>query len=142
MHYAVVCATQKAFAAHRLQRLQPELQCTIALQWDSALSQIEENLSIAKALGLKADHREPDVFIGSNELERARVLLDAVNPARKPVVIFSTQPSGNQPTEWHGDRWSAVLTAVIGARPAATICWYRQSVRGNRPSARLGGCSD
>jgi ADP-heptose:LPS heptosyltransferase len=84
----------------------------IALQRNPALSMIQENLSIAKALGLKAEHREPDVFVGMDEVERARALLQGINPGQKPMVIFSTQPSGGQPTEWHADRWSAVLAAV------------------------------
>jgi ADP-heptose:LPS heptosyltransferase len=84
----------------------------IALQRNASLSILQENLSIAKALGLQAEHREPELFVGAEEVERARALLRQVNPAKKPVIIFSTQSSGGQPTEWHADRWSAVLTAV------------------------------
>ena len=84
----------------------------IALQRDPALSMIEENLSIAKALGLKAEHREPRVFVNGDAADRARALLDGMNPQGKPVVICSTQPSGGQPTSWLVDRWSAVLSAL------------------------------
>ncbi len=122
----------------------------IALEPDSAKSMLANNLAIAGALGASAEPREPCVFVSAEDIEAARALLAEVNLQQKPVVVFATQPSGGQPTEWRDACWGETLRHVsaLGFLPvfAGTVA---QSTAIDRlrdasgvPTASLAGQTD
>ncbi|HEY5330461.1 MAG TPA: glycosyltransferase family 9 protein [Acidobacteriaceae bacterium] len=75
------------------------------LQYDPMLSLIDNNLRLVDG----SRHVEPGVYFTADELEHARAMLREVNPAGLPVTAFVVQGSGGQPTEWHDDRFAAVI---------------------------------
>lgn len=86
---------------------------TLPLKRDSQnRSLLEDNLRIGQALGATATHYEPRVFFSAEVAAEAERLLIPHNPKHLPIAVFSTQPSGGQPTAWHSDRFAAVAEAL------------------------------
>jgi len=85
------------------------------LQYDPTLSLIDNNLRLVDGSG----HLEPAVHFTADELDQARTMLREANPAELPVTAFVVQGSGGQRTDWHDDRFAAVVrhTQTLGHLP-------------------------
>jgi len=86
---------------------------SITLRRDVQRSMIENNLQIAHVLGADSMPREPRMYTSQKDIESARQLLAEVNPRSLPVVVFSSQPSGGQPTAWWPERWAPVVQYIV-----------------------------
>jgi ADP-heptose:LPS heptosyltransferase len=83
------------------------------LRRDSAnRSLIAENVAVAEAIGVPARISEPRVYVSPQVTEGARALLAQVNPNALPTAIFVTMGSGGQPTQWHDERFAAIIAFV------------------------------
>lgn len=81
----------------------------IPLHIDAALSQIANNLRVTNIFGYHSTHSEPNLFFTPDDLEKTNNLLNLSNPSNKPLVMIVTQPSGDQRTFWHNDRFLTVV---------------------------------
>ena len=79
------------------------------LSHDRSVSLIENNLQLAKLLGISADAIEPRVFYSPRDAEVARKLLEPFRVSGRSVLVAVTQNSGGLPTAWHDDRWAETL---------------------------------
>lgn len=82
------------------------------LQYDPALSLIDNTLRVATQLGGAAQHREPAVFFDTEELARGKELIRGAPARRSGLIGFVLQGSGGQRTGWHPNRFAAVIRAV------------------------------
>jgi len=80
------------------------------VHYDRRVSLIENNLQLAKLLGISAHPIEPKVFYSEDDAAAARSLLEPARAAGRPVLVAATQGSGGLPTAWHDDRWAATLS--------------------------------
>lgn len=94
---------------------------TVSLALDKSESMLANNLAIAAAIGAGAQHIEPRIFFSTADANDARSLLRSINPDGLPIAIFSTQSSGGQPSQWHEDRFQAVI-AAIAERGLLPVC--------------------
>lgn len=89
------------------------------LAFDSALSQIANNLRIVEALGHVPEFFEPEIFYSNADLGFAReTLARAGVQAGQPVAVFVTQTSVTQRKSWPAERFRAAaefLTKHYGA---------------------------
>ena len=81
-----------------------------ALRTDDALSQIGNNLRLAKLVGCPNTVLEPKVFYSAEDVAYARDLLAPMRDKGQPVMVVVTQGSGGQRTGWHDDRWASIIT--------------------------------
>ncbi len=79
------------------------------LEVDRELSQIANNLRLAKLVGCPGELLEPRVFYGAAEVEAARRLLEPLRAQGRAVLAAVTTTSGGQRTRWHEERWVEVL---------------------------------
>ena len=80
-----------------------------ALEYDKALSLIDNNLRLAGLVGCSEAHREPKVYFSAKNVAAAEEMVREANPAGRPVVVMVTQNSGGQRTGWHDERWVEVI---------------------------------
>lgn len=85
--------------------VQPELY-RVPMTFDSAKSQIANNLRIVEALGHTPSHFEPQIFFSEQDLAAAHGVLasDGV-AAEQPVAVFVTQTSVTQRKGWRAERF-------------------------------------
>jgi ADP-heptose:LPS heptosyltransferase len=77
---------------------------------DRGISLIENNLRLAKLLGVYADSIEPKVFYSNSDAATARGHLEPARKSGRPVLVAVTRNSGGLPTAWHDDRWAKTLS--------------------------------
>jgi ADP-heptose:LPS heptosyltransferase len=77
---------------------------------DRGISLIENNLRLAKLLGVSADPIEPKIFYSHADVGVARSWLEPARKAGRPVLVAVTRNSGGLPTAWHDDRWAKTLS--------------------------------
>jgi ADP-heptose:LPS heptosyltransferase len=80
-----------------------------ALEYDKALSLIDNNLRLAGLVGCSEAHREPKVYFSAADVAAAEGIVREANPGGRPVVVMVTQNSGGQRTGWHDERWVEVI---------------------------------
>jgi ADP-heptose:LPS heptosyltransferase len=80
-----------------------------ALRTDDGLSQIGNNLRLAKLVACADGHREPKVFFTARDVAKARMLLGEGRDVDRPRLVVVSQGSGGQRTGWHDGRWVRVL---------------------------------
>lgn len=79
------------------------------LVFDSARSQIANNLRIVETLGHATRHFEPQIFFTDEDMAGARKLLaDAGVEMERPLAIFITQTSVTQRKSWRAERFQQV----------------------------------
>lgn len=74
-----------------------------AYDWTRSL--IDNNLRLAG----DSAHIEPAIYFTADELSAARALLADANPASRPLTAIVLQGSGGQRTDWHDERFAAVI---------------------------------
>lgn len=98
----------------------PELY-DLPLTFQPERGQIEGNLDIVRALRHAGETCEPRIFFGPQEAEYAAGLLEAMSDGNSgPRIVFVTQNSGGQPTQWDQDRFRQVIGQLhqqVGAIP-------------------------
>lgn len=110
------------------------------LRYDPTLSLIDNNLRLVEGSG----HLEPAVYFTADELEHARAMLRESNPVSLPVTAFVLQGSGGQRTEWHDDRFVAVVRHMqtLGYLPVYLgTADNAAKIEGLRSRAGSPGCS-
>ncbi len=80
-----------------------------ALRTDEELSQIGNNLRLAKLIGSPSVPSEPKMFYSEEDVAQARGLLAPMRERSERILVAVTQGSGGQRTGWHDDRWVRVL---------------------------------
>jgi ADP-heptose:LPS heptosyltransferase len=92
------------------------------LHREPRLSIRDDNLRLTEALGLGCHAAEPRVFFSWREVEAVeRLLVRSGLQNRMPVVVFVTQTSGGQPTEWYGERFATVAKRLTLRHGAAIV---------------------
>ncbi len=79
-----------------------------AINYDSGLSVIDNNLKLLSAFGGDPGHIEPKVFFSSEEVEKVSALLGRQDDEGPPVAALITQGSGTQPTTWYDSRFAEI----------------------------------
>ena len=79
------------------------------LTHDRSISLIENNLQLAKLLGISAEAGEPRVFYSPQDAADAEKMLEPARATGRPVLIAVTRSSGGLPTAWHDDRWAETI---------------------------------
>ena len=78
----------------------------------SDLSLIDNNLRLAGLVGCEETHREPRVYFSAEDVDRMRVMSEAVRREAgegRPLLVLVTQNSGGQRTGWHPERFVEVI---------------------------------
>jgi len=84
------------------------------LFFDSALSQIANNLRIIEALGHRPEFFEPEIFYSNADLAFARETLAAAGvQSGQPVAVFITQTSVTQRKNWRPERFRAAAEFLM-----------------------------
>ena len=80
-----------------------------ALEYDSGLSLIDNNLRLCGLVGCGEGHREPRVYFSAADVAVAGGLVREANSEGRPLVVMVTQNSGGQRTGWHAERFVEVI---------------------------------
>ena len=93
----------------------------VSFERDAGQSLLRNNLRLMEVLGGVTEEVEPQVFTNGDATAEARLLLQEVGRDSRGTVIFSTQASGGQPSEWHPERMRTVAEALVGWGLAAVF---------------------